>query len=175
MVDGAHRLIVLRHAKSAWPEVADQERPLAARGRRDAPAAGRWLRDAGLVPDLVLCSPARRTRETWDLVAPFLAAPAPVRFEPRIYGADTDDLLGLLRDVPEAVRTLLLVGHNPGVQELSLALALAGAPEPPSPADMRKKFPTSGIAVLRLPGRWADTQPGAGRLTAFVVPRGGEG
>ncbi|MFD4868060.1 SixA phosphatase family protein [Streptomyces sp. NPDC058412] len=166
----SRRLVVLRHAKSAWPDVPDSERPLAARGRRDAPAAGRWLRETDCVPDLVVCSTACRTRETWDLVAAELgAAPAPVIYEARLYGASAAELLGVVREIPAQVRTLMLIGHNPGVQEL--VLSLAGEADGYVLQQTRTKFPTSAIAVLRVPG-WASLESGAARLTDMVVPRG---
>ncbi len=165
------RLVVLRHAKSAWPDVPDSERPLAPCGRREAPAAGRWLREADCVPDLVVCSSARSTRETWDLVAAELgAAPAPVIYEARLYGASAGDLLGVVREVPAQVRTLMLIGHNPGVQEL--VLLLAGEADGYVLEQTRTKFPTSAIAVLRAPGPWGSLEAGASRLTDMVVPRG---
>ncbi|MEU9142589.1 histidine phosphatase family protein [Streptomyces sp. NPDC048349] len=165
------RLAVLRHAKSAWPpDVPDAERPLGPRGLRDAPAAGRWLRGAGWVPDRVLCSPARRTRQTWDLVAAESGITAPVTYEERVYGASTEELLDLVRETPAQVRTLLLVGHNPGAQEL--VLLLAGEGDGRALEQARTKFPTSAVAVLDLPGPWSSLAPGAARLTALAVPRG---
>jgi phosphohistidine phosphatase len=132
-------LIVLRHAKSDWPEgVPDHARPLAKRGRREAPLAGRWLRRHGYLPDVVLCSTARRTRETWALVqdamldggddiedgdgAGRLAEPMTVTFEPRAYAASEHTLLYLVRELPLGCRTALLIAHNPGVSELATAL-----------------------------------------------------
>ncbi|MGV9271369.1 SixA phosphatase family protein [Kitasatospora sp. NPDC003701] len=179
-IDESRRLIVLRHAKSAWPDgVPDRDRPLAARGLRNAPAAGRRLRAAGLRPDAVLCSPARRTRQTWELVARELVAQElvtrepgtvpGVRYDERLYDAGGADLLLVLRDVPEQVRTLLLVGHLPGVQELTLALAGEAV------GDTRRraaaKFPTSALAVLTLGVPWAGAGEGVGVLTEFTVPR----
>ncbi|MFK0293496.1 SixA phosphatase family protein [Streptomyces sp. NPDC090442] len=198
------RLIVLRHAKSAWPEgVPDHERPLAGRGRRDAPAAGRWLWQQHCAPDVVLCSTSRRTRETWARVAgelgtteqeqapqasqtpqalrpsatsqppcPGLAVhPVPeVVFEPRVYQASGAALLELVRTVPERCRTALLIGHLPGVQDLVVSLTGGGDDE--ALARAREKFPTSALAVLTLPGGWADLAPGRAELTDFVVPRG---
>jgi phosphohistidine phosphatase len=101
----SRRLVVLRHAKSAWPDdVADQERPLAARGRR--------LREMGCVPGLVACSAARRTRQTWGLVAPELGASPSVVHDPRVYDATVPALLDIGREVPDRVGTLLLIGHK---------------------------------------------------------------
>jgi phosphohistidine phosphatase len=164
------RLVVLRHAKSAWPAVPDHRRPLAARGRRDAPAVGRALRDGGYLPDRVLCSTAERTRQTWDLVAGELGAAPPVEWDDRIYDASVDGLLAVLRDVPDGVGTVLLVGHNPGVQELTLALA--GDAQSDTARRVWEKFPTSAFAVLSLSGNWSDLAPGVGELVEFAVPRG---
>ncbi|MEV4940541.1 SixA phosphatase family protein [Streptomyces zaomyceticus] len=116
----------MRHAKSAWPEgVADHDRPLGPRGLRDAPAAGRFLAEHGGPPDLVLCSPARRARRTWELAAAELDSPvpAPTVHDPRLYGAGDAELLDVLHGVPDEVATLLLVGHNPGLEDLVLLLA----------------------------------------------------
>jgi len=170
-------LVLFRHAKSAWPDVPDHERPLASRGIRAAPVMGRWLRDAGLVPDLVLCSTARRARETWQFAQTGLAAAPTVSFEDRIYGEDSRGLLALIREVPPATRTLLLIGHNPSIEDLALMLvpgAGAAGPEAASPGDlerMRVKFPTAAIAVLQPAGTWHALANGRARLTAFVTPR----
>ncbi|MCX4821289.1 histidine phosphatase family protein [Streptomyces sp. NBC_01142] len=164
------RLVVLRHAKSAWPDVADHERPLAPRGRRDAPAAGRWLREADCLPELVVCSPALRTRQTWDLVSVEFGVITPVMHDARIYRASAGELLGVVREAPVHVRTLLLIGHNPGVQEL--VMMLAGEADGYALEQTRTKFPTSAIAVLHVPGSWSSLAPGAARLTEMVVPRG---
>jgi phosphohistidine phosphatase len=173
-------LVLFRHAKSAWPDVPDHERPLAHRGIRAAPVMGRWLRDAGLVPDRVLCSTARRARETWQFAQPGLAATPPVSFEDRIYGGDAMELLALIREMPPATGTLLLIGHNPAIEDLALMLA-APSPDPgaagrdaTTPGDldrMRAKFPTAAIAVLEPAGTWHELAPGQARLTAFVTPR----
>ncbi|HEX9542502.1 MAG TPA: histidine phosphatase family protein, partial [Streptosporangiaceae bacterium] len=125
--DPSRRLVLLRHAKSAWPDVPDIERPLGKRGQRDAPRAGRWLRQAGYLPDLVVCSTSRRTRETWQLAAAELGASPSVRFEPRVYGAGTAELLDLIRETPDEVETLQVVGHEPAMRELTLLLASAVA------------------------------------------------
>jgi phosphohistidine phosphatase len=172
--DQARRLILLRHAKSAWPDdVADHERPLAPRGRRDAPAAGRWLRGAGQVPDHVLCSTARRARETWELAREQLRARPAVDFDDRVYGATTAGLLDLARQASPETLSLLIVGHEPTMRELTLELA---APQPATAGDddllarVRSKFPTAAIAVLSLGGGWAELGPGQARLTDFVRP-----
>ncbi|MPY42218.1 histidine phosphatase family protein [Streptomyces phyllanthi] len=166
------RLVVLRHAKSAWPVgVPDHERPLGPRGRRDAPAAGRALAVADCLPDLALCSTAVRARQTWDLAAAQWATPPPVRHEHRLYAADVPELLDAVREVPDETGTLLLVGHNPGLEELVLELAGDGLDD--TLDAVRTKFPTSAIAVLAWYGpSWKHLRPGAALLTAMTVPRG---
>src|SRR5579871_2454938 len=170
-------LVLFRHAKSAWPDVPDHERPLAGRGIRAAPLMGRWLRDAGLVPDLVLCSTARRARETWEFAQPGLGTAPPVRFEDSIYGEDATGLLALIRGVPPATGTLLLIGHNPAIEDLAPMLAAppgSGGPGAAGPGDlerMRAKFPTAAIAVLQPAVTWRGLAGGRAALTAFVTPR----
>jgi len=166
--DAGRRLVLLRHAKSDWPDVADHDRPLAKRGRRDAPAVGRWLGASGYVPDAVVCSTARRARETWDLVATGITAAVPgaapaVRYEPRVYEATVLGLLMLVREFDAGWRTALIVGHNPGMAELTVGLASPDSAPP-------QAFPTAAVAVLGLPGPWAEAAPGEARLVAFTVP-----
>src|SRR5260370_13635801 len=112
----ARRPVLLRHAKSAWPDVADHERPLARGGRRDAPVAGRWLRAAGRAPDHVICSTARRARETWQLAAAELDASPSVSFDQRVYGAAAGELLDLARDIAPRTRILPIIAHDPAMQ-----------------------------------------------------------
>ncbi|MFI2435184.1 SixA phosphatase family protein [Streptomyces sp. NPDC018693] len=166
------RLVVLRHAKSAWPEgVADHERPLAPRGRRDAPAAGRALAEADCLPDLALCSTAVRARRTWELASAQWGTPPRVRYDERLYAADVTDLLTVIHETPPEVRTLLLIGHNPGLEQLVLTLAGDGLGD--TLDTVRTKFPTSAIAVLAWYGRtWHTLAPGAALLTSTTVPRG---
>jgi phosphohistidine phosphatase len=164
--DAGRRLVLLRHAKSDWPDVADHERPLAKRGRRDAPVVGRWLGASQYVPDAVVCSTALRARETWDLASAELppgALPA-VRYEPRVYEASVLGLLMLVREFDPAWRTVMIVGHNPGLAELTVGLARPDAEGVPH------AFPTAAVAVLGLPGPWAEVAPGEGRLLAFTIP-----
>ncbi|GAA4548033.1 SixA phosphatase family protein [Amycolatopsis samaneae] len=164
------RLVLLRHAKSAWPErVADDERPLAARGLRDAPRAGRWLARNGFVPDRVVCSPARRTRETWRLAGGALGGSPPVGHDERLYGAGLGELLTIVGETAEEVRTLLLVGHEPGMSELTLRLA--GSGEGDALVRVRTKFPTCALAVLELPVPWREIAADTAVLRAFVIPR----
>jgi phosphohistidine phosphatase len=167
------RLILLRHAKSAWPDdVADHERPLAPRGRRDALAAGKWLRKSENVPERVLCSTARRARDTWQLAEEKLGVHPQTAFEDRVYGAASADLLALVRQTPADVGTLLIVGHDPAMRELSLELADAepGDAVAETLGRMRIKFPTAAIAALVFTGVWPDLAPGRAQLASFVVP-----
>lgn len=177
----ARKLVLVRHAKSAWPDVPDHERPLARRGQRNAPAMGRWLRTAGHLPDRVLCSTARRARETWQLMQSGLQATPPAAFDNGVYEASAGRLLELIRQAPPPTRTLLVVGHDPAIQELALALAVTvparpartgGDVVPSAMLDrMRAKFPTAAIAVLEFTGSWNLLAPGSARLACFVTPR----
>ncbi|MDT0486688.1 MULTISPECIES: SixA phosphatase family protein [Streptomyces] len=166
------RLVVLRHAKSAWPEgVADHDRPLGPRGRRDAPEAGRTLAASDLLPDLALCSTAVRARQTWELASAQWGTPPTVRLDPKLYGADVPELLAAVHETPPEVVTLLLVGHNPGLEEL--VLTLAGDSLDDALDEVRVKFPTSAIAVLTWHGTsWQALEPGTALLTSVMVPRG---
>ncbi len=177
----SRRLVVLRHAKSAYPPgVVDHDRPLAPRGVADAKAAGAWIRDHVGALDHVVVSSARRTRGTWTLAAAVIGhigaagydvdSPGPLTVDPRVYEASVSTLLEVLRELPDRVGTALLVGHNPGCEDL--VDALAGDAEPDAARRLAVKYPTCGIAVLDLDVSWGDLAPGVGRLTEFVVPRG---
>ena len=173
--------MLLRHAKSAWPEnVPDRDRPLSPRGRRDAPAAGRWLRQAGCTPDDVRCSTSRRARETWQLVQGELGAQPAVVFEPDVYEASTSSLLDLLRRLPSASVTVLVVGHYPALPDLAVVLAgqnaadsreVSGLAPGTALGRMQAKFPTAAIAVLAVDGPWSELAAGRALLTSFVTPR----
>lgn len=156
------RLILLRHAKSAWPEgIPDAQRPLAGRGRRDAPAVGRWLRGQIAMIDLVLCSPAVRAAQTWDLAAAQLDPIPRVRHDERLYGASAEELLRVTQELPHTVSTAALVGHNPGLEDF-LEL-LTGTVE---------VLRTSAIAVMATPTTWAEAKTRSCTLEAFATPRG---
>lgn len=164
------RLVLLRHAKSDYPSgVRDHDRPLNARGQRDAPAAGAWLRDNVGDIDLVLVSSAARAQQTWQLASGSVRVIDEVRTEPRIYEADASTLLDVVRALPDSAHSALLVGHNPGLADLAAQIATDGDPE--ALGRMAMKYPTSGIAVLEGDGSWADLARSA-RLQAFAVPRG---
>jgi phosphohistidine phosphatase len=171
-----HRtLLLLRHAKAVAPDdMADFDRPLSERGRRDAFAAGQLLASRGLL-DLVLCSPAARTRETWEQAQEGGAQARTVEYPQEIYNAAGPELAELIRAVPDDVTTLLIVGHGPAVPELALRLASGGGQPDTATGGpeelLREGYPTSGLAELSLEGGWADLRPEA-RLRSFVVPRG---
>ncbi|MET7287274.1 histidine phosphatase family protein [Streptomyces sp. NPDC005573] len=166
------RLVVLRHAKSAWPEgVPDARRPLAPRGLRDAPAAGRALAEADWLPDLALCSTAVRARRTWDLASAQWGTPPPVRHDPRLYAASVPGLLQVVHETPSEVETLLLVGHNPELRQL--VLELSGDALDDTLERVHEKFPTSAIALLTWHGTgWPALTTGSALLTALTVARG---
>jgi len=171
-------LLLLRHAKSAWPDVPNHERPLARRGQRDAPLMGRWLRAAGYVPDRVVCSTASRAAQTWQLAQPALGSAPRAVFDDHVYDADAAQLLGVIRRTPAQVRTLLVVGHDPALPGLARTLAEAPAAgasageQAAAAADrMRAKFPTAAVAAFVFRGEWDRLAPGAARLACFVTPR----
>jgi phosphohistidine phosphatase len=163
------RLLILRHAKSSRKDsgVADHDRPLAPRGRQAAELMAEHLSREPLAPQLVLCSSARRTRETLERIAPGLGEEAAVRIEPELYAASAQRLLERLRAVEEGVESLLLIGHNPGLEELAVSLAASGN----ELAAMRRKYPTGALATLEFGGRWRELQPGRAELRDFVTPK----
>ena len=156
------RLVLLRHAKSDWPDgVPDLRRPLNGRGRRDAPAAGRWLDEHVRGLGAVVCSPAQRTRETWALVGAELDDAPAAAFDDRVYAAEPGELLAVVHDLPDAVDTALLIGHNPGVVELVELLC-----------GQEREMRTASIAVLSWDGTWADAGPEVAVLDDHATPRG---
>jgi phosphohistidine phosphatase len=157
------RLYLLRHAKSSWDDatLADHDRPLAKRGRRATKALARHLSEHAVAPEFVLCSTARRTRETLERIEPALGAPK-VSYEDALYGANAGELMERLRQVPDGVGSVMLIGHNPGIEDL--ARALVGRAVAP-------KFPTAALATLELSGGWRDAGPGRAELVDFVRPR----
>ena len=166
-----HRLLIIRHAKSDWPEgVPDHERPLGRRGERDAPAVGRWLTSEDFLPQSVWVSTAQRTRETWELISQQLPEQPPANFLEKIYAAHWTELLQVVQDMPEESTTAALIGHNPGCEDLASALVSAG--DQTARYEMAYKFPTSGVAVIELNDRWSEISPGTGTLIDFQAPRG---
>lgn len=170
-VDSPRRIVLLRHAKAEWSQESDHERPLAERGRRDAPAAGLWLAGAGITPDLALCSTAVRTRETWKLCAPKLPQRPKTVYEDRLYEASLGELIAVVNETSDDVNDLLLVGHNPGMH--ALADALSGEADGELLTRMnRSGFPTASVAVVTFNGSWKSVEHGIGRLVDFWTPRG---
>ena len=165
------RLVLLRHAKSAWPAgVPDHDRPLAGRGRRNAQAAGHWFVREGPTVDLVLCSDALRARHTWEIAGATLAHRPRLRLEPDLYGATPQELIELVQHCPDSARTVLVVGHEPTMSSSTLLLAGLGS-DGAALDRIRLKFPTSAIAVLRSDLSWRDLTPGTAVLETFTVPR----
>jgi phosphohistidine phosphatase len=156
-------LILLRHGKSDWSGgEPDHLRPLASRGRRQAPEAGRWLAEHVGPVELALVSPAERTRETWRLAAAELAVPPPVREDDRLYAAPAESLLGVVRELADRVSTVVLVGHNPGLEELVARLTGRWVP-----------MPTSSLAVIDLASPWSAAGTVEARLRTHGRPPDG--
>ncbi len=165
------RLLLLRHAKTerAEPGERDRDRKLTERGRTDAPVIGNYIVRHHLIPDMVLVSPAARTQETWALVAATFAKPQRFATDDRIYNASSEPLAELIRE-SGAAQTLLVVGHNPGLQDL--ALQLVGSGEVGMRAALNEKLPTSGLVVIDFAfDDWSRLHDHSGRLERFVSPR----
>ena len=153
-------LILLRHGKSDWSGgEPDHLRPLARRGRRQVPEAGRWLAENVGPIDLAVVSPAELTRETWGLAAAELTVPPPVREDDRVYAGSATSLLGVVRELPFEVATVVLVGHNPGVEDLVASMTGSWVP-----------MPTSALAVIELPGPWSAAGNAGAELRAQGRP-----
>ncbi|HEY2087100.1 MAG TPA: histidine phosphatase family protein [Mycobacterium sp.] len=168
MSDHDRTLVLLRHAKSAYPDgVADHERPLAPRGEREAGLAGDWLRSHLPAIDAVLCSTATRTRETLARTG----IDAAVRYVERLYDATPGTVIDEINGVSDGVSALLVVGHEPTMTEVALGLVNPGTSNADAAERISTKFPTSAIAVLRLNGSWTDLELGSAQLADFHVPR----
>jgi phosphohistidine phosphatase len=165
-------LLLMRHAKSAWndPNAADIDRPLGPRGRKAAPRMAAWLKAQGYQPDRVLCSVARRARETLDLLKPVLPKKDRIQFLKELYMAMPREILDHVAAVPEDAEGLLILGHNPGIGDMASWLASAG--ESKILAKMRGKFPTAAVAILRFDvARWSEISGETGTLVDFARPR----
>jgi phosphohistidine phosphatase len=166
--DHDRTLVLLRHAKSAYPDgVADHDRPLAARGKREAGLAGDWLRTHLPTFDAVLCSTATRTRETLARTG----IDAPARYDDRLYDASPGMVIEQINGIGDDVAALLVVGHEPTMTQLALGLAAPLTINADAAERISTKFPTSAMAVLRLNGNWADLELGSAQLADFHVPR----
>jgi phosphohistidine phosphatase len=163
-------LYLLRHAKSSWddPALADRERPLTPRGRRAARRIADHLAQLGIEPELVLCSSAVRTRATLELVRPAFGGKSTVTMDDMLYAASSGELLDRIRRVPDGVASVMLIGHNPGLQQLAVTLASSGE-------ELRRledKFPTAALATLSVPETtWSRLGRGDALLAAYVVPK----
>ncbi|MFC4783727.1 SixA phosphatase family protein [Nocardioides sp. MAHUQ-72] len=156
-------LVLLRHAKSDWSGgEPDVRRPLADRGRRQAPRTGRWLATHVGDVDLAVVSPATRARQTWELVAAELAAPPEATLDERVYAADAEELLDVVRGLDPDLDVVVLVAHNPGLEDLASMLAGEWVP-----------MKTSALAVLTVTGQWDEAGPGSATLRASGRPPAG--
>lgn len=167
------RLIYLfRHAKSSWdnPDLEDSDRPLAPRGRRAVETIRDYMAFAEVRPELVLCSIALRTRATLKGIRLAIGEVVPVSCDRGLYHADSRALMDRLRGLPDDLASVMMVGHNPALQ--SLAIALSGRGDDDAMARMHSKFPTGGLATLAFRGEnWSALAPGGCELHSFVVPR----
>ena len=167
------RLILMRHAKSSWSDNAldDRERPLSARGRAAAPHMGEALAEHGLVPELILCSPAKRTRQTLDLVAEGMRAKPKTNVSEALYAfGDGSGYLRAINEQPKRRSPLMIIGHNPSLA--ALADRLAGSGDERALNAMRRKFPTAAVAFFTFrASRWRDVGWGSGKLEWFVTPK----
>lgn len=166
------RLLLLRHAKSSRndPSLADFERPLAPRGVKAAPRMGRELVARDWLPERALVSPAVRTHATWDLLIGEWPDRPSAEFPETLYDASAEEILAELRGAPETVSTLLVIGHNPGLQDLADRIA-ANTSDQKALARLREKFPTTGLVRLVFEGKWRDLDFAGARLTHCLSPR----
>jgi phosphohistidine phosphatase len=166
------RLLLLRHAKAerVQPGEKDHERVLTDRGRSDAARIGAYVARHGLIPDRALVSTSARTRETWALLANAMGKEPPARFEPRIYEASPQAVLKVIQEAKPKTATLLVIGHNPGLQELAAMLIASGDVD--SRQRLKEDFPTAAIAVVSFAVEdWRSVHPQGGRLEHFVAPK----
>ena len=168
------RLLLFRHAKSSWdqPDLADHERPLAKRGQRDAPRMADVLVENGFIPEIIICSTAKRTRETLQLILPALIEHdvPEIRFDPGLYEVSGGQLLKRVRDIAPGPATAMLIGHNPGLEDLAAMLTRTGEPE--ALRRIRAKFPTAALAVIDFEaGSWSTVQRQSGHLCTFTTPK----
>jgi phosphohistidine phosphatase len=164
-------LSLLRHAKSSWkhPALPDHDRPLNTRGMTEAPVMGKLMSKHGLDPELVLCSTARRTRDTLQLVLPELKTEPMIVYEDDLYHGTPTEMLDLLHEVDVGTGQVLLVGHNPELQ--SFALDLVGSGSKQLKDRLEAKLPTAGLVVLRFAvGAWKDVAINSGKLELFLTP-----
>jgi phosphohistidine phosphatase len=168
----ARTLVLIRHAKAVHPDGRDDHgRALADQGRRDAPVIGRWLREQGVTVQVAVVSSARRTAETYRLLALELPGSPDPSMTDDVYYASAGDLLEIVRGLPSEAESVVVVGHNPGIGMLANALD-DGKSEVGDLTRMRAGFPTSSVAVFSVDGEWAAVDPGGVRLVGYAVARG---
>lgn len=162
-------IILLRHGKSSWsdPTLADLDRPLAPRGERASQRIAKYIRQKKIRPALVLYSPSLRTRQTLEAIESSLGKRSVVELEPQLYAASEEELLQRLQALPESVDSVMLIGHNPGLQLLALLLASGGD----GLERLREKFPTAALATLELPSGWTGLGAGGATLADYVIPK----
>jgi phosphohistidine phosphatase len=165
-------LLLLRHGKSSWDDasLADIDRPLAPRGIAAASRMGREIARRGWLPDRALVSSSARTRATWELACTELGPEPETSFSPTLYEAAAEALLAEIRQTPDRIGTLILVGHNPGMADLVLSLADAGS-APAAIDSASSKFPTAALARLSFDGAWEALGPRTARLTHVLRPK----
>lgn len=164
------RLVIMRHAKAEATAPSDHERALAPRGSADAEAAGRWLAEQGIAPDLALVSDALRTRQTWAQVAAGAGwDESAADFSEALYAAGSDSAFDLLRETDAEVTTLVVIGHNPTMAYVAELVEDGEGDDDAATAMFTRGFPTSALAVFTVAGPWSDVGPGTGRLEAFHV------
>ncbi len=170
IVPQTHQLFILRHAKSSWedPGLEDRERPLAPRGHRAVEALADHIRENGIQPAQVLCSPARRTRETLHGLA---LKDGETLFEPELYSASCSSLIERLHQVPEELGSVMVVGHNPTMQMVILRLVGGNSSDGALFEAVQRKYPTGALATLEFEGSWSELAPGAASLAALVRPK----
>ena len=154
-------LYLLRHAKSSWddPTLADRDRPLAPRGRKATRLICRYLAENAIHPELILCSPSTRTRQTLEGIESALGKSPRLEVEPGLYGASADELLRRLQRVPDGIGSVMVIAHNPGLEELATMLARTGD----ALAALHEKFPTGALATLVVSDEWRDLATCRGR------------
>ncbi len=165
-------LYLFRHSKSDWPSEGgpDRDRVLAPRGIKDASAMGGYMRSSGHLPDTVLCSSAARTRQTLDLARQNWDQKIDIRFSDELYSGGVQAYFNLIRELPDTSTSAMLLAHNPTIHQLALELSGRGGPN--DVERLSRKYPTSGLAVIRFAvGKWSDISQGDGDLIEFATPK----
>ena len=163
------RLVVIRHAKAQSSAPSDHERALADRGHHDAAEAGRWLQQQGIVADGALVSDARRAQETWTSLAAGATWSVEPHFSSALYAAEPDSAFDLIREVSDAVQTLVVIGHNPTMAYLAELIDDGEGDDDATAGLVTRGFPTSALAVFRVDGVWSGVGPGTGTVELFHV------